>query len=207
MKKIISFLLSVVIICSGIVYVNAQDTRSTAISLTEGELASYDFSVSNLLPGDDVAQKISLNIEHNNDSEIKLKFIADDNSFQPLLEAFTVSIYIKELDKTIYSGDLKDLSTEDLFVKYTNKKEIINYQFNLHFKEETGNECANKILSGAFVWSCESVGEIPSTGDIIGPPNTGDTFNMQAYLSIACIAVLVIIILIVIKSKKRGNNG
>lgn len=204
MKKLIAFLMSSLIIFTTTFCVFATET--TSLSLTQDELSSYNFSVSNALPGDDFLQEIVLNIEHNNNSKIELTYIPDDDSFEPLLEAFTVSIYVQELGKTVYEGTLKELEVSDLYVAYVNDNETLNYSFSFHFAEETGNECANQTLSGVFMWSCESVGEIPDGADTVIPPKTGDDFNIWIYVGIFAVAICGIVVIIICKKRKGGED-
>ena len=200
MKKILCMMICVMLLFGSINSVYAEDKRVTTISLKESEVASHDLVVTNLLPGDDINERVLLNVNHNNDSKISLRFVPEENAFMPLIDAFTVRVYIEEMAKEVYNGKIKDLTGEDLFVKHVNNKEKLHYTFDLHFSEEAGNECENKALKGQFIWTCESVGELPDKD--VYTPDTGDNSSIIMYSIVLMLAAACIIALVLYRRRK-----
>lgn len=227
-KKCIHFLLVILAVlfgCSAAVFGRVQPVFAaepeTVLSLDKkNDVENVAFEASNLFPGDLVTNTYRVKVKLQD--TVVVRFCVDiDEGYEKLAEVLKCRIVLKNTDKTLYDGLMKDApkAMDHTVAKSEGSEEDLLYEIGVYLDTSVGNEYQGQKLAADFVWWVEDA-EVPETEapetetpETEAPegenPDTGDTSNLTFWGTTLLCSALLIGVMVITKQKGRqsGQRG
>ena len=218
MKKIITLLITLVLLLSSTVTVFAADGKVTYSGNagnfvfepgSEHSLTDLFPNFKGVMPGDTLSQKIT--VKNNADNNVKVKLYirslgAHEDSVE-FLSQLGLKVAKSEENEMAYMFDAAANESAQLtdwvYLGMLYSGGEVNLDVTLNVPVELGNEFQNKI--GLLDWEF-MIEEFPVEPDDPQPPQTGDNTNMGLWITLMICSLAVLIILLFRRKKDSDNT-
>lgn len=172
----------------------AQTDKPQALKLElyEGKPGvNQRFEARNLFPGDSVTKYFCVKAYH--DADISLYFRADvTEQTKELSDALHIKVTHMESGKVLCDAPFSKIDGKEfseLLKANGDKSTAAYYQIDVSLDTSVGNEYQAAILKADFNWY------VKDEGGLISPPQTGDSFNLLLWVTLAASSLLMMIFL------------
>ena len=125
--------------------------------------------------------------------------------YEKLAEVMKVRIRLLNTGEIMYDGLMRDMPESVKYKLVSPKKDTVElyYEITAYLDTSVGNEYQNKELIADFKWWVED----KDAGNLVIPPNTGETFNLRLWGGLALISGCVLIFLAVTRRRKEEEEN
>ena len=178
-------------------------------ALAADQVTGVPFTVSNMFPGDSVAEKYTVTVRHRD--PLTLYFGIDiPNVDNKLAEVLHVKVVLPSRGVTLYDGLMKDIPVDGVPVVLPRGENKMVYAITVTLPTSAGNEYRNLDLTVDLLWWYEQ--ESSGGGYISGPPpqvkpdgaDTGDSFSAPLYIGLGAVALCGVALLVL--GKRKGGR-
>lgn len=177
------------------------DVIATALSLHNRNADdNTPFKVGNMFPGDSETKYYRIRVSHK--GKVILRFHADVRpGYEKLAEVLCCRIVLPESGEVLYDGLMRDMPESLNSALNTDKSTTseVYYEITAYLDTSVGNEYMNKDLIADFRWWVEET-------ENLEPPQTGDSFNLYLWLSLAAVSLFLLILLWRKRKKEDTTN-
>ncbi len=170
---------------------SASSTKASAIALHNRKPENNrPLQVANLFPGDAETKYYCIQVSYKGD--IVVRYHADIRpGYEKLAEVLRCRVTLLTTGETLYDGLMRDMpkSLEHSLHTSTSTKSELYYEITAYLDTGVGNDYMDKALIADFRWWVEEL-------DNLDPPQTGDTFSLGIWISIAVTSLFMMIILL-----------
>lgn len=178
-------------------------------ALAADQVTGVPFNVSNMFPGDSVAEKYTVTVRHRDPLTLYfgIDIPATDNK---LAEVLHVKVVLPSRNLTLYDGLMKDIPADGVSVVLPRGENKMVYAITVTMPTSAGNEYRNLDLTVDLLWWY--VQESSGGGYIPGPPpqvkpdgaDTGDSFSAPLYIGLGAVALCGVALLVL--GKRKGGR-
>lgn len=172
--------------------VQTDKPQAPKLELYEGKPGvNQQFEVRNLFPGDSVTKYFCVKAYH--DADISLYFRADvTEQTKALSDALHMKVTHMESGKVLCDAPFSKIDGKEfseLLKANEDKSTAAYYQIDVSLDTSVGNEYQAAILKADLNWN------VKDEGGLISPPQTGDSFNLLLWVTLAASSLLMMIFL------------
>lgn len=178
-------------------------------ALAADQVTGVPFNVSNMFPGDSVAEKYTVTVRHRD--PLTLYFGIDiPNVDNKLAEALHVKVVLPSRGVTLYDGLMKDIPAAGVPVVLPRGENKMVYAITVTLPTSAGNEYRNLDLTVDLLWwyvqESSGGGYIPSPPPQVKPDGaeTGDSFSAPLYIGLGAVALCGVALLVL--GKRKGGR-
>ena len=175
-------------------------------ALAADQVTGVPFNVSNMFPGDSVAEEYTVTVRHRD--PLTLYFGIDiPNVDNKLAEALHVKVVLPSRNLTLYDGLMKDIPADGVPVVLPRGENKMVYAITVTLPTSAGNEYMNRNLTVDLLWWYEqesSGGGYPSQPPQVTPSETGDSFSAPLYIGLGAVALCGVALLVL--GKRKGGR-
>lgn len=178
-------------------------------ALAADQVTGVRFNVSNMFPGDSVAEEYTVTVRHRDPLTLYfgIDIPATDNK---LAEALHVKVVLPSRNLTLYDGLMKDIPADGVPVVLPRGENKMVYAITVTLPTSAGNEYMNRNLTVDLLWWYEQEssggGYIPSPPPQVKPDGaeTGDSFSAPLYIGLGAVALCGVALLVL--GKRKGGR-
>ncbi len=167
----------------------------------ENPEVNREFSVNNMLPGDQESQSFSLSLSHKESVAVYFSIEVKAQT-KALGNVLRFKVTNSGSNKVIYDGafnEAEDKEFSEIFKKGMSEETIADYKAEVYLPEETGNEYQNAGLVADFKWYVKDSDSLaPQTGDMSAP--------MWGGLGLLSILLLILLMIFCRKNKETKDE-
>lgn len=176
-------------------------------ALAADQVTGVPFNVSNMFPGDSVAEKYTVTVRHRD--PLTLYFGIDiPNVDNKLAAVLHVKVVLPSRNLTLYDGRMKDIPADGVPVVLPRGENKMVYAITVMLPTSAGNEYMNRNLTVDLLWWYEQEssggGYIPSQPPQVTPSETGDSFSAPLYIGLGAVALCGVALLVL--GKRKGGR-
>ena len=177
-------------------------------ALAADQVTGVPFNVSNMFPGDSVAEKYTVTVRHRDPLTLYfgIDIPATDNK---LAEVLHVKVVLPSRNLTLYDGLMKDIPADGVPVVLPRGENKMVYAITVTLPTSAGNEYMNRNLTVDLLWwyaqeSSGGGGYIPSQPPKVDSGDTGDSFSAPLYIGLGAVALCGVALLVL--GKRKGGR-
>lgn len=176
-------------------------------ALAADQVTGVPFNVSNMFPGDSVAEKYTVTVRHRDPLTLYfgIDIPATDNK---LAEVLHVKVVLPSRNLTLYDGLMKDIPADGVSVVLPRGENKMVYAITVTMPTSAGNEYRNLDLTVDLLWwyvqESSGGGYIPSQPPKVDSGETGDSFSAPLYIGLGAVALCGVALLVL--GKRKGGR-
>lgn len=190
---------------SGVTQINAAGRTAATIELySRHSEENIPFKVMNMFPGDRETKYFRVRVSYCNEVTVHYRAFVRPG-YEKLAEVMKVRIRLLNTGEIMYDGLMRDMPESVKYKLVSPKKDTaeLYYEITAYLDTSVGNEYQNKELIADFKWWVED----KDAGNLVIPPNTGETFNLRLWGGLALISGCVLIFLAVTRRRKEEEEN
>ncbi len=212
MKKFINIKLWSLLIAVFLMIGNSNSV--SAATNAPDEYGNVPFVLTNMFPGDSMAQEFTVKTHHVN--RLVLNFHVELRpGYEKLAEVLMFKVELPEKNMLLYEGLLKDIPDVLEYHQPATEKEII-YRIEASLDTSVGNEYQGQELIADFSWwhiyepsggGGQNPPENPPVVEVTSP-KTGDESNLSFYIILSAFSLVAILLILMRKKRtEEETNG